>query len=129
MKPSNLSHAAGAALAAVLLAFTAAPSFANEAEVMLAPGSSDFQPYNSAPAADGYKIFVTGEAPASTPDIADDSYGSQGFHHGLPETSIIPNTEPVADVTPAYDFTPYNSGPLPTGYEAFVTSGAIAETD
>ncbi len=23
-------------------------------------------------------------------------YGSQGFHHGLPETSIVPSTEPVA---------------------------------
>jgi hypothetical protein len=27
---------------------------------------------------------------------ADDSYGSQGFHHGLPDTMATSSTEPVA---------------------------------
>ncbi len=93
------NRVAGAALAAALVAFTAAPAFANEGEVTPSPEGSNLRPYNSGSVEDGYRIFVTSEAPASTTDVADDGYGSQGFHHGLPETSLVPGTEPVAGGT------------------------------
>lgn len=44
---------------------------------------------------DAYEAFVMDKtAPAWA--TADGGYGSQGFHHGLPESSILPAVEPVA---------------------------------
>jgi hypothetical protein len=78
------------AIAALALAI-ATPTFGAAATEFngVAPGS-EFQPYDGAPVVDAYK------APAPAWAIADGGYGSQGFHHGLPETSLLPETEPVA---------------------------------
>jgi hypothetical protein len=103
MKIIDLSRVAGAALAAALVAFTAAPSFGNEGEVTSPPEGSDLRTY-AGPVKDAYRIFVTGEAPASTPDVADGGYGSQGFHHGLPTTAT------AGDVF-AVDMIPYSGTP------------------
>ena len=79
MTKPTLNRLAGVVLAAALAALGAAPAFANQDEVT-----------------------TSGQAAVAT-DIADEpfalvggDYGSQGFHHGLPETSIVPSTEPVA---------------------------------
>lgn len=82
---------AGRAIAALALAI-AIPAFAGAAAAEsngVAPGSV-FQPYDGTPVVDAYKA----NAPAWA--VADGGYGSQGFHHGLPETSLTPETEPVA---------------------------------
>jgi hypothetical protein len=51
---------------------------------------------------------IAGQDASATPDVpiaaatvepfalVGGDYGSQGFHHGLPETSLVPKTEPVA---------------------------------
>ena len=57
----------------------AAPALANQGEV-----TTSIQPYAAA----------TGTADMPFALVGGD-YGSQGFHHGLPETSIVPSTEPV----------------------------------
>lgn len=77
MTHPNLTRLAGALLAAVALA---------------------------APAVAGQDATATvGQSAPAMADLAQEpfalvggDYGSQGFHHGLPETSIVPSTEPVA---------------------------------
>jgi hypothetical protein len=85
MNKPRLNRIAGTALAAVLAAFAAAPSLASQSEVT-----------PPAYAADG--TTATADEPFA---LVGGDYGSQGFHHGLPETSVAPKTEPVAgDVLP-----------------------------
>lgn len=80
MNKPMLTRIAGAVLAAAVAAFGAAPAFANQGEV-----TTSIQPYaGTAATADMPFALVGGD------------YGSQGFHHGLPETSVVPSTEPVA---------------------------------
>lgn len=74
------------ALASAIVAFAGTASAASNG---VTPGS-EFQPYDGAPVVDAYNAA----APAWA--VADEGYGSQGFHHGLPETSLTPKTEPVA---------------------------------
>ncbi len=74
MTRSRLTRIAGIVLAAAV----AAPAFAGQGEI------TTIQP---------------GASPAGTSDepfaLVGGDYGSQGFHHGLPETSSVPGTEPV----------------------------------
>jgi hypothetical protein len=79
MNKPMLTRIAGAVLAAAVATLGAAPAFANQDEV-----TTSIQPYAGTDTADEPFALVGGD------------YGSQGFHHGLPETSIVPSTEPVA---------------------------------
>ena len=78
MNNPMLTRIAGALLAAAMAALGTASAFANEGEV------TTFQPSASATMAASEPFALIGG-----------DYGSQGFHHGLPETSLVPNTEPV----------------------------------
>ena len=76
MNKPILNRVAGSALAVALAALGTAPAFANQDEVTASIAQTR--------TADEPFALVGGD------------YGSQGFHHGLPETSIVPSTEPVA---------------------------------
>lgn len=80
------------AVAGALLAFAGGASAACTGVV---PGAK-FPPYDFGPLTSAYELFVMSETPVVVRDVADDGYGSQGFHHGLPETSMAPGVEPVA---------------------------------
>jgi len=74
-----LTRLAGTVLAAAVTAL-AAPAFADQdAAVTLGGPASAMTDTANEPFA-----LVGGD------------YGSQGFHHGLPETSLVASTEPVA---------------------------------
>lgn len=91
MKRSSLSRVAGTALAAALTAFAATPSLASQAELPSHDGST-LQP-NTGPVAPAWYA-------------ADGGYGSQGFHHGLPD----PSGDSKSDVF-AVDMIPYGVAP------------------
>ena len=53
----------------------------------------------TATAVAGQDAAATPNAPVETVEpfaLVGGDYGSQGYHHGLPETSLVPSTEPVA---------------------------------